>query len=217
MALTLVMIGFLAVAAGVIVRWVQVRVDSLGRVAPFPRLGVGLALGAAMACAVPLVLHARLEGRLERAATLIAARRVEVHCQTFGETWLDAGAELGYVKYLPGGMPERKTLIKFGVCGDLKAWLRSDRSEPSRDQVVAVHVLTHETMHMRGITDESKAECAAVQRDAAMAVALGATPTQGEALAQRYWREVYPRMPDGYRRGCGPRGEFDEGFAVPPW
>src|SRR3954453_6104698 len=217
MALTLVMIGFLAVAAGVTVRWVQGRADALGRVAPFPRIGVALALGAALACAVPLVLHARLEGRLERAATMIAARPVQVHCQTFGETWMDAGAELGYVKYRPGGLPERKTLIKFGVGGDLKAWLRSDRSRPSREQVVAVHVRTHETMHMRGITDESRAECAAVQRDAAMAVALGATPAQGEALAHRYWLEVYPGMPDGYRGGCGPGGQFDEGFAVPPW
>jgi len=217
MVLTLVLIGFLALAAGVSVRWVLVRVDALGRVTRFPRVSVGLALTAALACAVPLVLHARLEGRLEDAATVIAQRSVSVHCQTFGETWTDAGAELGYVKYLPGGMPERKTLIKYGVCGDLRHWLRSDKESPSRKEVIAVHVLTHETMHMRGITDESWAECAALQRDAAMAVALGATPDQGEALARRYWTEIYPQMPDGYRGGCGPGGEFDEGVAVPPW
>jgi hypothetical protein len=114
-------------------------------------------------------------------------------------------------------MPERKALIKYGVCGDLRHWLRSGKDEPSRKEVIAVHVLTHETMHMRGITDEAQAECAAVQRDAAMAVALGATTAQGEALARRYWAELYPQMPDGYRGGCGPGGEFDEGFAQTPW
>jgi hypothetical protein len=56
-----------------------------------------------------------------------------------------------------------------------------------------------------------------MQRDAAMAEALGATAEQAQALAHRYWLEVYPRMPDGYTGGCGPGGQWDERLRTPPW
>lgn len=218
MALTVLLIALLTLAAGLTVRWVLGgRSDALGRLRPFPRISVGVALVLAVACAVPLWRHARLEARLEAAARQLAGGPVEVHCQTFGQTWADAGAELGFVRWGPGGVPERSTLIKYETCGDLRSWLSSDKDAPSRDQVVAVHVLTHEVMHMIGIKNEARAECAAVQRDAAMAVALGADPRQGQALARRYWTEIYPQMPDGYRGGCGPGAEYDEEVAVPPW
>lgn len=217
MVLTSVLIGCLGLAAGLAVRWALRRTDALGRPRSFPRIAVGLALLAAVLCAVPLWRHARLEARLQDAAVQVAGGPVRVHCQTFGQTWTDAGAELGFVAWGPDGVPERSTLIKYDTCGRLRSWLGSDKESPSLQQVVAVHVLTHEVMHMTGIKDEAQAECAAVQRDATTAVALGATAAQGEALARRYWTEVYPRMPDGYRGGCGPGGEFDEGFAVPPW
>lgn len=218
MALTLLFVALLTLAAGLAVRWVlRGRTDALGRARPFPRVSVGLALVLALGCAVPLWRHARLESQLESAAQQLAGGPVRVHCQTFGQTWTDAGAELGYVRWGPDGVPERSTLIKYATCGHLRHWLRSDKDAPSREEVVAVHVLTHEVMHMVGLKDEARAECAAVQRDAATAVALGADPAQGEALARRYWTEVYPNMPDGYRGGCGPGGQYDERFAVPPW
>ena len=217
MFLTLVLIGFLVLAAGVSVRWVLTRVDALGRIAPFPRISVGLCVAVAIGCAVPLVLHARLESRVADASSEIAGGPVDVHCQTSGQTWTDVGAELGYVRWGPDGIPERSTLIKYGVCADLRSWLSSNKENPRLDQVIAVHVLTHETMHMVGLTNEAQAECAAMQRDARMAQALGATPTQAQVLARRYWVDVYPRMPDGYTGGCGPGAQWDEHLAVPPW
>ncbi len=202
--LTCVLIGFLALAALVSCRWVLTRVDALGRIAPFPRISVGLSLVAAVGCAVPLVLHAQLENRLADAASEVAGVPVQVHCQTVGEAFVDAGVELGYVRWGADGVPERKTLIKSHVCGDLRGWLRSSKATPSLDQVVAVHVLTHEAMHMAGLTNEAAAECAAMQRDQRTAVLLGASPAEGLALARRYWTEVYPNMPDGYRGECNP-------------
>jgi hypothetical protein len=202
--LTCVLIGFLALAALVACRWVLRRVDALGRVAPFPRISVGLCLAVALGCAVPLVLHAQLEARLERAASRVAGVPVQVHCQTIGEAFVDAGTELGYVRWGPDGVPEHSTLIKSAVCADLRSWLGSSKAEPSLDQVVAVHVLTHEVMHMTGITSESLAECEAMRRDAQTAVALGASPAEAVALAGRYRSEVYPRMPDEYRGDCLP-------------
>ena len=217
MLLTLSLIGFLTLAAGLAVRWVLHRVDALGRIAPFPKISVGLALALALGCAVPLAVQTWVESRLERAAVEIAGEPVQVHCQGLGQAFLDLGPELGFVRWGPDGTPERSTLIKRDPCAHLRAWLWSSKAAPSLDQVVAVHVLTHETMHMVGITNEAAAECAAVQRDAAMAQALGASSAEAAALARRYWTEVYPRMPDGYVGGCGPGGAYDEGLPTPPW
>lgn len=217
MILTWVLVGCLVLAAGITVRWVPRRFDALGRARPFPRISVALCVVVAVACAVPMWTHARLESRLERAASSIAGRTVAVHCQTFGQAFVDVGPELGWVRWGRDGAPERSTLIKRAPCADLTAWLGSSKRSPTLDQVIAVHVLTHETMHMVGLMNESQAECAAIQRDSAMAVALGATPAQGQALARRYWLEAYPRMASDYTNGCGAGGTYDEGLDAPPW
>jgi hypothetical protein len=66
-------------------------------------------------------------------------------------------------------------------------------------------VLTHEAMHMKGLTGEAEAECAAVQKDSTTAELLGATPDQARQLARTYWHRVYPNMPDDYRSStCRP-------------
>jgi hypothetical protein len=101
---------------------------------------------------------------------------VAVRCQSFGGAFVDAGPELGYVRGRADGKPEPWTLI-------------------NRDQVVAVHVLTHEAMHLSGQLNEAAAE-----------------------LAAAYWRDIYPLMPDGYRSAdCRPGGPLDEGLADDPW
>ncbi|MGB8651524.1 MAG: hypothetical protein WCD35_12785, partial [Mycobacteriales bacterium] len=89
---------------------------------------------------------------------------------------------------------------------------------PTMDEAVAVHVLTHESMHMRGQTNEALAECEAVQRDEITAHELGASVEQARRLARVYWLLVYPRMPEDYfSRDCRPGGPLDEGLASAPW
>ena len=51
-----------------------------------------------------------------------------------------------------------------------------------------------------------------------MSELLGASPADARALAVRYWRSVYPYMPDGYRSGeCRAGGAMDEHLADSPW
>lgn len=192
--------ALLAVSVGV--RWALTRVDALGRSRPFPVVSVAvLALGA-VALATPGVLRVRLEHRLSAVTTVLAGVPTTVHCQSFGQSMVDAGNELGFVRWGANGTPEHATLIKRDQCNDLNAYLRSDHRAPSEQQVIAVHVLTHEAMHMAGLTAESAAECAAVHKDARTAELLGATPAEARALADRYWRTVYPRLTDEYRSDC---------------
>ena len=207
-----------AASAALAVRWALRRVDEIGRPRAFPRYSVaGLAILGVLA-AIPVVRHDRLEHRLSAVASQLAGRAVTVHCQTAGEEFIDAGAELGFVRYDASGRPEPHTLIKREPCGDLKHYLSNHGSSPSMAQVIAVHVLTHESMHMRGLTNEADAECAAMQRDASTATLLGASAADALALAHRYFDMVYPNMPDDYRSGdCAAGSRLDEKLPNSPW
>jgi hypothetical protein len=205
-------------AVAVVVGWGLRRVDELGRPRRFPWVSVSLLLVVAVGAAVPGVLRGHQERRLGGAASVLAGARVAVRCQSFGGAFVDAGPELGYVRWQADGKPEPWTLIKRDQCRHLAAYARSDKRRPSRDQVVAVHVLTHEAMHLSGRLDEAATECAAVQRDAQTARLLGAPDAAAAELAATYWSTIYPLMPDGYRSSdCRPGGSLDEGLADAPW
>ena len=209
----------LTIAAGVVVlRWWLKRYDALGRSRPFPTIAVPLLLALAAACLTPWILRVRLENRLAEAASHVTGAPVSVHCQSLGEAFVDVGSELGYVKFGADGTPEKATFIKRNQCRDLAAYLRSDKVAPSTKEVVALHTLTHEAIHMSGIMNEAKTECLAVQHDAEMARLLGASPEAAAELAGRYWRAIYPRMPADYRSDqCGPDLALDAGRPDSPW
>lgn len=213
-------LGLAAIAgAGVVaIRWLVTRVDALGRVAPFPWLGVSFLLVLAGALLAPSYFRARLEADLADAAGQLIGATVEVECQSFGQAFVDTGAEFGYVPFGPDGVPERRTLIKRKQCADLSDYLDSDKTQPRLEHIVAVHTLTHEAIHMSGITNEAETECIALQRDAEMARLLGAPPQGARTLSVQYWEGVYPRMPDGYTSdACRPGGALDIGASEAPW
>jgi len=205
-------------AALVVLRWATARVDVLGRRRDFPIFAAGLPVLLALATGVPAVRHAWLEHRLDDVAGQLVGAPVSVRCETLGQAWTDAHSELGYVRFGADGRPERAATITWQACSDLRAWSGSDHRHPSLEQIVAVHVLTHEAMHMAGLRDEARAECAAVQRDVRRARLLGAGPDQARALAATYWSQVYPRLADDYRtQDCGPDAPLDEHLPDPPW
>jgi hypothetical protein len=209
----------LVLAAAVIAgRWATRRRDAIGRPRRFPYVSVVGLVIVAVVGATPTYLRHHEENRLSAVATDLVGAKAVVHCQTLGEQFVDVGPELGYVRWGPGGVPEHQTLIKRGPCGALRDYDGSTKAHPSAAEVIAVHVLTHESMHMRGITSESAAECAAVQRDATTAELLGAKEPDAVQLARTYWLTDYPRMPDGYRTtSCAPGGSLDEHLPHPPW
>jgi hypothetical protein len=107
-------------------------------------------------------------------------------CQRFTPELVDLSATSGFVF----SDSQNVAHLRRTVCNDLFAWLLSSKRAPTDGQVRA--------MHVRGEFDEARAECFAMQRDADAAQLLGATPAQAAALAQRYYRDVYPRMPEPY-------------------
>lgn len=216
--MVMIALAFVVGAAALSGRWLMRRASTVGSERPFPVVSVSVLGVVAVALSVPSYLRVREENRLSSVASRLVEAPVRVHCQTFGQTFTQLGPELGYVRYGADDLPEHQTFLARGVCRDLAAYLGSDKRHPSADQIVAVHVLTHESMHMRGITNEARAECAAMQRDARTAELLGANPAAADGLARLYWLDDYPTMPAGYRSSdCGPGQAWDEHLSDAPW
>ncbi len=158
------------------------------------------------------------QARLSEATRAVTGRDdVHVRCQRMSAAMFYARRYDGFVEYAADGSLPREAFLTWETCRDLHGWVGSDR-EPTPDEVVAVHVLTHEAMHLTGETDEARTECRAMQRDAAMARLLGATQAQAEALAARYWTEVYPQVAAEYRSGdCAPGQAWDEAPDTDDW
>ena len=185
-------------------------------------LGVRQAMGHAHRLALSLVLvsalvlgffeyeNHRADLVMDHAASVLAGRPVQVSCQRLLGTFVDAGAELGYVQFDADGRPGDETVLKYDACQALYEWMGSDKHNPTQMQVIAVHVLAHESEHLAGFRDEAVAECRSVQTTAQAAELLGATPQQARTLAVRYATEVYPRMPADYRSDqCKDGGSLD--------
>lgn len=218
MILPWVGLAALAGAGYLSVRWLLDRYDSLGRLKAFPSVAVGGLVVIALGGLIPFFLRLRLEARLETAATAIVGVPVDVHCQAFGEAFVDAGMELGYVRFGPDGVPERRTLIKRQQCSDLSDYVGGGHEDHTHAHVVAVHTLTHEAIHMSGITSEAETECLAMQRNAEMARLLGASVEDAQRLASYYWVNVYPRMPSPYSsEECREGGGLDRDLPDAPW
>ncbi|HZV24660.1 MAG TPA: hypothetical protein VFG00_00085 [Acidothermaceae bacterium] len=216
MVLQYVAVAFALAALALFIRWLQQR--GVREHAPFPAISMSSCVVLAVLATFPVVDRVTLESRLSHTSSTLLGLRVEVDCQTLTGSALDMGNELGYVKWGPDGVPERQTLIKHQQCNDLHSYLNSSKQHPSAAQILAVHVLTHESMHMSGIKIEYVAECAAMQHDTAMAEDMGATPAAAHALAVTYWLTVYPNMPDGYRSSdCRPGGSLDLHLPDAPW
>lgn len=200
-------------------RWLTgARVDGLGRPRGFPLLPVVVLLVLATGSLVPTLLRVREQRTLGQAASAVAGVHVDVVCQSLGGALVDARAEAGWVRFSADGVPEHVAHLAREQCAVLRGYLRSDRRDPTRQQVVAVHVLTHEAVHAGGSRQEGLTECRAVQRDAATARALGAPAGAGRLLARRYWRVDYPRLPEDYRDArCAPGGPLDEHLPDAPW
>lgn len=149
--------------------------------------------------------------RVQSAATtavqqLTGNPAARVQCQRALDTLLWAGADLGRVEWAE---PDRAWLT-LETCQHLGSWYRSDHEAPTLEEAIAVHVLTHEAMHVAGDRNEATTECRALQNDARTVVLLGGSAEQGSALAERIVTDVYPTMSEEYRTAeCRPGGALD--------
>jgi hypothetical protein len=151
-------------------------------------------------------------------ASELAQRPVRVHCQGFVGAAVDVTPEAGWVPFDASGKPADYTNLKRNVCTALARYSDDSKSAafacvmqnvPCSSRIFAdvqaVHVLAHESAHLSGEISEARAECQGLHTTAYVAMRLGSDRVQAGAVAQYYYRHMYPNLPDEYRAAnCAP-------------
>jgi hypothetical protein len=166
--------------------------------------------------------ESRVEPLFTRVANALAAPASEVRCwsrtdwsklqkETFGKDLNLAGFASPQYK---------RANLAWDICDALATIAYTDRRPTGSEELeiaFAVTTLMHEAGHLNESGDffgagqnEPLAECWGLQHIRQAARRLGASKTYADELAERYWTEVYPTRPAGYRTTkCRDGGAYD--------
>ena len=127
-------------------------------------------------------------------------------CRRFMESFFSLGEYDGYVAR---DNPDVAAIANHS-CRSLASYAAGPKDNPALDEIAAVHLIAHESIHVNGYWSESEAECRAAQLNYLVAEELGATESQARALQARYFAEIYPNLREGYvSRECREGGSLD--------
>lgn len=77
----------------------------------------------------------------------------------------------------------------------------------------ALETISHESYHLLGYTNEAQVDCYGMQSIWFVATRLGASLSEGQAIAQLFWKKLYPlrrtETPQYWSPQCHNGGEFD--------
>lgn len=140
---------------------------------------------------------------------------VSVTCQSLLGSFFHYN-KLGYVQRGKHEIRLRPDICKYlrRYMGDAHAV--NKRAVKDYDGLMAVHVLTHEAMHINQEYDEVKADCQAYQRNHKMAEYLGVAPrraAQSAILIHRLRNQHHPY----YSSHCEPGRALDEKLRGAVW
>jgi hypothetical protein len=156
------------------------------------------------------IRRVEVQNRAGQVASGIVGHHVRVHCPGPIRSRMFYEITEGRVRFSAEGVPNPETNLSAGACKGLRRVLDKGAALdlqclkwvcPKADEQAAMGlaVLTHESVHMRGVTDEGLTECEAQKRVATTARQLGLTEASAQAVA--YWQRTdYAEMlPDRYR------------------
>jgi hypothetical protein len=161
------------------------------------------------------------ENRLALVASEVALRPVEVSCPGFWTRLVEITPNAGWVDFDEHGRPEDETSLSATTCRGLeRVWRRDEASFACliggtcpQDTLRAVHglvTLAHESWHLRGIRDEARTQCYAVQTTEPVARALGVAPIHARLIALRVAADDAAAARGEYHSPeCRPGGEYD--------
>lgn len=172
-------------------------------------------LVAALIAAIPIRQEIYERKLAQAAGALIHNQFVGVTCLSrFGGIW--NWNALGYVY-----RGSTQIYMQQRTCSDLRDYL-SDPSEANQNIMndyrtpLALHVLTHEAMHVAGIYDEQEADCSAFQRNHKMAELLG-VPRHIAGRSAIVLHRMRPDNPGYYAADCEPGMARDEQLEGAVW
>ncbi len=161
------------------------------------------------------------ESRLALAASEIALRDVEVSCPGFWTRLVEITPNAGWVNFDEHGRPADETSLSASTCRSLeRVWRGKQRSfrcllaggcdRGTLAAVSGIVTLAHESWHLRGVVDEARTQCYAVQTTEAVALALGVRADEAQLIAARVALDD-ARAPRGeyHSPACHPGGPYD--------
>jgi len=150
--------------------------------------------------------HQRQQLATEALDVLSDVEGVSADCERLSEELFNISQYQGYVYYDGSNVAH----LRRNVCHNLWDYAHGGQANPTEGQILAVHLVGHETMHINDIRAEAVAECRAVQLNHLIAEELGATPEEARELQRRYYVEYYGRQRGDYVSGeCREGGELD--------
>jgi hypothetical protein len=160
----------------------------------------------ALVFAVAGFRHGREQQRLDRLASEIVGRPVEVRCPNAVSAALDASPDDGSVVFQNGRPADYADVDRY-VC---KGVLRFGDGGRDFRAIQSLLVLAHEAFHMKGYRDEAVTECYALQTVPPLAERLGATPGEASAVARFALANVHSQLPGSYHSPeCRDGGALD--------
>ncbi len=158
------------------------------------------------------------QDRLAIVAGSIVGHKVGVRCPNIVKKLVYVSGEAGKVEFDENGQPADHTDLAPETCDALRNVARVDLScldsgacgDKQFRLAWALHTLAHEAFHLRGVSQESTAECYAMQTTGQVAVSLGVSARRARQLQRWVWTRGYPNEPDEYRTPeCHNRGPLD--------
>jgi hypothetical protein len=169
------------------------------------------------------------ENRLALVASEIALRDVDVSCPGFWTRLVEITPNAGWVDFDEQGRPSDRTSLSASTCRSLeKVWRRKRHSfgcligggcdEDTLGAAFGTVTLAHESWHLRGIANEARTQCYAVQTTEQTARALGVPPADAHLLALAVAADDAAAPRDEYHAAeCRPGGRYDLHPATPDW
>jgi len=164
------------------------------------------------------------EARLAEVAGSIAGSEVEVYCPSIYRRLIEVTGFKGTAQPGVDGKPGRahlthevcatfEDLPERGFPTDVSCLVGNPPTcdDWTMDAGVAVHVLSHESWHLRGVVDEGTAECYAWQTDGQIARLFGAPVGVADQFAYFFAARGGQAALPQYRppAGCNPGGRLD--------
>ncbi len=107
--------------------------------------------------------------------------------------------------YTPQGRSEMQCLVTDGRC-----------SENARRTVIALSVVAHEAMHLRGVLDEGAAECSSIGAGQRTGELVGLSAEQGRMIGYLHLMALNPSTPTEYAVNAGNCDAARELLSNPP-
>jgi hypothetical protein len=134
---------------------------------------------------------------------------IEIKCDRLSQYMVSASQRQGEVYFDADGTPESSARIMYRTCQSIVPLITNRTAiTPSLDQIVSLHVVSHEIQHLIGVKDEAIAECNALQNNMEFFKLFNIL--EPGIAAKRYYQELYPNMPMRYKSAdCRYGGKLD--------